>query len=248
MRYRLNGKRAFITGTNRGIGLKIVESFAKEGVNIVAHARKYSKLFEDKMKEISKENGVEIDTIYFDMSDVSCMKDSVKKLIGRRREIDILVNNAGVAHGGLFQMTAIDDIKKVFEVNLFGMMQLTQLLIRSMLRNGGAIINMASISGIELREGNCAYGVSKAGVIAFTKTLSAELASHGIRVNAVAPGLTDTDMATLMEKKAGINMVRETAMGRLAKPEEIAETVLFLASENASFISGQTIRVDGGEK
>lgn len=156
MRYRLKGKRAFITGTNRGIGLKIVESFAKEGVNIVAHARKYSKLFEDKMKEISKENGVEIDTIYFDMSDVSCMKDSVKKLIGRRREIDILVNNAGVAHGGLFQMTAIDDIKKVFEVNLFGMMQLTQLLIRSMLRNGGAIINMASISGIELREGNCA--------------------------------------------------------------------------------------------
>jgi 3-oxoacyl-[acyl-carrier protein] reductase len=167
--------------------------------------------------------------------------------VKQKLKIDILVNNAGVAHGGLFQMTSLDTVKAVFETNFFSFMKLSQLVARPMIqRKSGAIINMASISGMELRAGNVAYGTSKAAVIALTKTMSAELAPLGIRVNAVAPGLTDTDMAKQMEESAGQAMVQASSLNRLAKPEEIANAVLFLASGDAGFVTGEVLTVDGG--
>lgn len=241
------GKNILITGSSRGIGNATMRAFAAQGANIIAHARKKTEEFEQMTASIAKDNQVTVTPVYFDMTDSAAMKEEIKKIFKAKISIDVLVNNAGVAHGGLLQMTTVDEIRHVFECNYFSICELTQLVLRSMKRKkSGVIVNMASISGLELEAGNCAYGASKAALIGLTKTLSKEVALDGIRVNAVAPGLTDTDMATLMEDKAGEAMVRDTAIGRLAKKEEIVNAILFLASEDASFITGQVLRVDGG--
>jgi len=246
----LNGKTAIITGSNRGIGHTILETFAREGCSTIwAHVRCESVSFSNEVNVLSEKFGTEIIPVYFDMTDTELLRESIKNLIRSKKRIDILVNNAGIAHGGLFQMTPVQQIKDVFDVNFFAGMEITQLVTRIMTKQkSGSIINMASISGIDLKKGNCAYGVSKAAVIAWTKTLSSELGSYGVRVNAVAPGLTDTRMATLMEENAGMEMVNDSAFSRLGTPQEIANTVLFLASDLSSFINGQVIRVDGGRK
>lgn len=188
-----------------------------------------------------------ITCVYFDLTDEQSIKAAVKQFMKDKVKIDILVNNAGIAHGGLLQMTSMKEVRSVFEVNFFAALQMTQLVSRMMGRmGGGSIVNIASISGLDLEAGNCAYGTSKAALIALTKTAAKELAPLNIRVNAIAPGLTDTAMAQLMEEKAGEAMVRQTAFNRLAKPEEIADAVVYLASGKSSFITGQVLRVDGG--
>ncbi len=246
----LEGKNAIITGSNRGIGRSVLETFAKEGCKTVwAHARKETDEFTKDIASLSEKYGTEIIPVYFDLTDTNNLKLRIKEVIMSKKPIDILVNNAGVAHGGLFQMTSVSQIRDVFAVNLFAGMEITQLVSRVMTKQkSGSIINMSSISGLDLKAGNSAYGVSKAAVAAWTKTLSAELGPYGIRVNAVAPGLTNTRMADIMEKKAGHQMISESALGRLAFTQEIANVVAFLASNNASFISGQVIRTDGGRK
>ena len=144
-------------------------------------------------------------------------------------------------------MTSLAKIREVMDINLFSHMELTQLLARYIQRCGkGSIINISSISGLDLQAGNCAYGVSKAALIAFTRTLAAEIGPLGVRVNAICPGLTDTEMAGLMEAQAGKKMVERSVMNRLGKPEEIAAMAVFLASDAASFVNGEVIRVDGG--
>ena len=197
----LAGKTVFITGTNRGLGKAFVETFAANGANVIAHARKETSEFREFLNDAAQKNGVTITPVFFDMTDSAAMKDAVRSIVVAKTPVNILVNSAGVAHGGLFQMTSMEKIREVFAVNLFAHMELTQLLLRYMMRfSGGSIVNIASISGIDLKKGNCAYGVSKAALIAFTKTLAAEVASSGLRVNAVCPGLTNTDMASLMEE------------------------------------------------
>lgn len=243
----LRGKTAFITGTNRGLGRAFAEEFAKNGATVVAHARKETPEFVSACADMAARHGVEISPVFFDMTDSAAMKAAIRELVLARKPVHVLVNNAGVAHGGFFQMTSMETIRHVFDVNLFAHMELTQLLLRWMGKCGeGSIVNIASISGLDLKVGNCAYGVSKAALIAFTKTLAAECAPLGIRANAICPGLAATDMGAQMEEKAGKEMVARSAMKRLARPEEIARVAVFLASREASFVNGQIISVDGG--
>lgn len=243
----LKGKNALVTGTNRGIGRVIIEKFASQGVNIWAHARKKDEEFERRLGQLRDSYGVWIRPVYFDVTETELMKKEIMPIIKGGEKIDILVNNAGIAHGGFFSMTKIEKIKEVFDVNFFSVMELTQLILRKMMRQkSGAIINMSSIAAIHVRPGNSAYGVSKAAVKMWGETLAAEMATYGIRVNNIAPSLTDTDMACQMEAKAEERMIQNSAMKRLASPEEIANVVAFLASDEASFINGHTLIVDGG--
>ena len=243
----LREKTAIVTGANRGIGRAIVERFAQHGASMWAHARQATPEFTAAMAECAGRHGVEIQPVCFDVTDSSALKATLKEIIASGQPIDVLVNNAGVAHGGLFQMTPMTKIREVFEINFFAPLAISQAVAGLMRkRGGGSIINIASISGLDLKAGNVAYGTSKAALMAATRTLAAELGAQGIRVNAIAPGLTDTDMAGLMERKASIDMIERTSFKRLARPTEIADAAVFLASELASFVTGQVLRVDGG--
>ena len=244
----LKGKVALITGCNRGIGKSILKEFAKNGAKIFAHARKESEEFNSLISEISKEYNVEIVPLYFDMTDTVTMKTELKNKIFKEKEnINILVNSAGVFHVSSFVMTPISKIKEVFEINLFSQMELTQLILKLMLRQKqGSIINIGSIAGLDLPLAVSSYGVSKAALMAWTKTLALEAAQYGIRVNAIAPGLVDTKMGGLIDEKVQEEIINSCSMKRLANPDEIAKTAIFLASEDSSFINGQIIRVDGG--
>lgn len=247
----LKNKTALITGSNRGIGFSLLEKFATEGCNIYAHSRKTNIEFEKKAKEISIKNNIKIQHIHFDLQKSSEIRTAIMSIIKTKVPIDILVNSAGIIHGGLFQMTTVQTIKDVFSVNFFGMLEVTQLVSKYMIRKKhGSIINIASVAGIDLSAGNCAYGSSKAAVIAFSKTLSSELSTYGIRVNVVAPSLTDTEMAYTTEAKKEREILSDNKepFKRMAKPEEIANSVCFLASEKSSFINGEVIRVDGGNR
>ena len=247
----LKNNTALITGSNRGIGFSLLEKFASEGCDIYAHSRKYNIEFEKNTRLISDKYNVEIRHVYFDLLNSAEIKSAITTLIKTKVPIDILVNSAGIIHGGLFQMTNVQMIKDVFSVNFFGMLEVTQLVSKYMIRKkAGSIINIASVAGIDLSAGNCAYGTSKAAVIAFSKTLSSELSAYGIRVNVIAPSLTDTEMAYTNEAKKEREILSDNLepFKRMANPEEIANSVCFLASERSSFINGEVIRVDGGNK
>ena len=244
----LRGKTAFITGTNRGIGKALVTEFARNGADVIAHARSETPEFLDGLEKTASEYGVKIFPLFFDVTDSEAMKAAVRSLISSKIPVNILVNNAGAAHGGLFQMTGMAKIREIFDINLFAMMELTQFLLRYMIRNGqGAIINLGSVLGLDMPAGCCAYGLSKAAVMAFTQTLAAECGPLGVRVNAVAPATVDTRLPDQMDAKAVATMISQCAMKRRALPEEVAKTVVFLASEEASFVNGQILRIDGGK-
>lgn len=243
----LFGRTALVTGCNRGIGRAVAEELASQGANLVAHARREDPLFLADMNELAVLHGVKVHPIFFDIADTESMKAEVKKILEGGVQVDVLVNNAGVAHGGLFQMTPVSKVREVFDVNFFAQLEMMQLLIRHMIRNqSGSIINVSSIAGIDLHAGNIAYGVSKTALIAATKTIAAEVGAHGVRVNAIAPGMTDTDLASKFGEKAMDQAKRESAAKRLAKVGEVAQVVAFLASDRSSFVNGEVIRIDGG--
>lgn len=245
----LNGKTAIITGCNRGIGLEILRLFAKEGANIYACIREPKEAFEKEIKEIENQQGVVIEPVYFDLSSEEQIKEGIASIIKRKIPIDILVNNAGVPFGASFQMTSSSKLKEVFQINYFAQIQIMQMISRVMVKQKkGSIINMASVGGIEAEPGYLAYGSSKAALIWATRCLAKEVGVSGIRVNAVAPGLTETNMGHFKSEEEQENVLKRTPLGRMALPEEIADMVLFLASDKAAYITGQVIQVDGGRR
>lgn len=250
----LQGKNAVVTGCSRGIGRAIVECFAENGANVWAHARKETAEFQEFCREVSCKNQVEVAPIYFDMTDDAGMKEAVKTIHQQKKwggGIDILVNNAGILSGtnAIFLMTKFEDVAQVMNVNFMAAMKFTQLVSKFMIRQkSGSIINISSVAGLYGHPGQWAYAASKSALIGATLTLASEYGGMGIRVNAVAPGLTRTAMADAPEADFRERMVQETMLGRLAEPREIANVAAFLASDLSSYVTGQVIQVNGGLK
>lgn len=244
----LRDKTAIITGSSRGIGKSILKTFAQNGSNIWTCSRKPTEEFENEIAELSKNYGVTITPLYFDLGNQEQVKEAMKKLFSSKQKIDILVNNAGMTSpNALFLMSSIDMMREVFEVNFFSQMLITQYIVRLMVKyKTGSIVNVASIAGIDGNPGQLEYVSSKAAIIGATKKLADELAEHNIRVNAVAPGIIQTDMIDRMSEEVLQKNLLQTNMKRLGQPNEVAEAVLFFASDMSSFITGQVLRVDGG--
>ena len=238
---------AVITGANRGIGLSTVEVFAREHATIWACARQKSDEFEEKIKEISRKFGSNITPVYFDVAHPDEIKFSMKQIGTISKKIDILVNNAGVSVETFFNMTTPEVMQHTMNVNFLAQVQLAQIASRYMMKQKkGSIVNIASVSGIVSKQGGMAYGSSKAAVIFATKTMAQELGKYGIRVNSVSPGFIDTDMWINRDDAVRNEILAKTPLGRIGLPEEVAETILFLASDKSSYITSQNIIVDGG--
>ncbi|SEW31000.1 3-oxoacyl-[acyl-carrier protein] reductase [Ruminococcaceae bacterium KH2T8] len=243
----LEGKTAVITGCNRGIGKAILKDFAENGANIIALVRNSSESFDEYTAELAEECKVSITKVYAELSDEDSVKNAARKIMGMKVPIDILVCNAGV---GLplssLAMTKMEVIKNVFEINLFSQMLLTQQLSRNMMRNRkGSIIYISSSAAYD-GGANIEYSASKAAILGEVKRLAVEYGPFNIRVNAVAPGLTATDMGNSMDEEEEKKALEMNVMKRKGDPKEIADAVTFLASDMSSFITAQILRVDGG--
>ena len=243
----MKGKNAIVTGARRGIGRAVVKEFAQNGINICACASRENSDFEADMQTLAEEYHIWIKPVYFDLQREDEIKNAVKTILGEKQPIDILVNNAGIPSGGTMQMTSMDTLRQVLEINFVAQIYLIQLISRAMMRRKcGSIINMGSVGGIEAREGYLAYGSSKAAFLWATRSISKELAKYNIRVNAVAPGLIETDMGGYKKEEEQEKIINAISMKRWGQPEEIAKAVLFLASEDSSFMTGAVLNVDGG--
>jgi len=240
----LKGKTAFVTGAARGIGKVIAELFVRNGAVVYANARKDNSL-DDLLKECEGLSG-KIIPVYFDVTDADASKNAVMRIKSESGKLDCLVNNAGVTQDALIGMIDKKTVRDVFETNVFAVLELTQLAARIMIRQkGGSIINMASIMGIKGNKGQLVYSASKGAVIAMTKAAAKELAPQNIRVNAVAPGMIDTEMFRSIGVEKAAERLGNIGMGRLGTPEDVAKTCLFLASDLSEYVTGQIIGVDG---
>lgn len=244
----LKNKLAVITGSNRGIGLSILKKFSRNGADIIACSRRKNEAFEKLILEISKKYNNKITPVYFDLSNDKEIDEGIEKINSISNKVEIIVNNAGINQVSLFQMTPIEKIREIFNINFFSHLRITQKLMKIMIKNKkGTIINISSNAATECDAGRVGYSTSKAALIAFTKVLSKELGNFNIRVNAVAPGLTNTEMMGKdVSKKIVEEAIKRVALKRPAQPEEISDVVMFLASDLSNYISGEVIFVTGG--
>lgn len=245
---QLDGKNAIITGARSGIGLATLQLFAQNGCNCWAVIHRDDNEFLNKIKQLEEAYGAWIKPIYMELDNSESIKEGVKEIVKEKHSIDILVNAAGiVSPNRLFSMTKMEDIRNVMEVNFFSAIELTQLVCRTMMRQRkGSIVNIASIAAWGEDTSQMEYAASKAALVIATKKLARELGSAGIRVNAVAPGLTQTKMLDVLEADAEKQIKKGLGLHRFGTPEEIAEVCLFLASDKSSYVTGETIKVDGG--
>mgnify|MGYP003586302207 CR=1 FL=1 len=243
----LKGKTVVVTGCLQGIGRATLDLFATHGADIFACCLHETEEFSDHISKLSTDNHVEIIPIYFDLMIDESIKHAARDIQKAKKPVDILVNIAGMTRDSLFPMITMDQMKSVFQVNFFSQILFSQYIIKLMLRNEkGSVINLSSISALDGNPGQLVYAASKAAIIAATKTMSAELAPKGIRVNAVAPGVIDTAMTAVVPQDAMDQLLMKSDLKRKGLPEEVANVILYLASDLSSFVTGQTIRVDGG--
>jgi len=246
----LQGKNVVITGCARGIGRSMLAAFTENGAGVWACARTPSPEFEKVAADLSSAHGVRVTPLYFDVAVAAGMKEAVKAIMASKIPVDALVNNAGITYNALFQMTSLEKMREVFEVNFFGPVAFTQLIVKLMVRQkAGSIINVSSTAALDANPGRGAYGASKAALACMTRAMAHELAEHGIRSNAIAPGITDTDMVGQSMSEATVAAaVEQTKLKRMGKPSEIAAAAMFLASDYSSYVTGEVLRVDGGLK
>lgn len=240
----LTGKTALVTGASRGIGKAIATLFAAEGALVYANARTPGSL--ENISAACREQQQTLRPVYFDVCDTAAARANLMTIKKETGRLDILVNNAGVMFSSLLGMTPGENVRNLFAVNVFAPLELIQLAGKLMLRQkSGSIINLASIVGERGNAGQAAYAASKGAVSALTRSASHELAPHGIRVNAVAPGYIDTDMFNAENQNAREQALSRVRLGRIGTPQDVAKVCLFLASDLSSYVSGQIIAVDG---
>ena len=245
----LSNKTAFITGCNRGIGKSILDKFILNNANIICAVRKIDKDFLEYIENQRKNKDTKIRVIEIDLLDITKIKNSLQFLYDSKEKIDILVNNAGVADGSIFEMSSIEKIKEIFEINFFSQLKLTQLLIRFLKKSKEAsIINMGSISGIIPERGTIGYGSSKASLMFATKVMANELSGYNIRVNAIAPNIIKTEMLNDMDTKTKEIFINQSFLKREGDVQDVSSLALYLASNESKYINGQIIRLDGGIK
>ncbi len=243
----LKGKNVIITGTNRGIGKAMLEEFARNGANIWAHARVETPEFLAVVNALAEKHEVKIWPIFFELTDYEAMKTAVKSIMDSKIPVDALINNAGITYNALFQMSTVEHLRNQLEVNFISVYIFTQYISKLMVRRKkGSIVNIASTAAFDGNSGKSVYGAAKAAVAAMTDSIAAELGESGIRANCIAPGITETDMLASMPEAVVAEAKATADMRRGGKPSEIATTAVFLASDLSSYVTGQTIRVDGG--
>jgi 3-oxoacyl-[acyl-carrier protein] reductase len=242
----LKQKNVVVTGANRGIGFAIAKTFAAHGAHVFACMRS---LNPDVLQRLAPDGEPDrIKGVTLDLGEESSIKSAIKEIASLTgNKVDVLVNNAGTASGGLFQMMPIPELRRVFEINFFGQILLTQGLSRLMTRHrSGSIINIAS-TAVEIADpGTLAYGTSKSAFSRASQSMATELGGSGVRVNTISPGVTKTDMYDQMSPEARERLINTAALKRAAEPQDIANVALFLASDLSCFVTGQTLRVDGG--
>lgn len=244
---KLENKTALITGAGRGIGRSIAEKYAQEGANLFLNATRLETL--EETKSLVSKYGTKIELCPMDVSNREGVEKMVQQAVDSFGKIDILVNNAGIHRGSLFQDYKFEDFDAMMKVNVYGVFNVTQFVIRHMLENkSGKIINIASTAGKWASFGQSGYNTSKHAVVGMTRCLALEVGSSGINVNAICPGVVETDMlGSGPQKEAVIEAVSQrVALGRIIQPEEVAGLALYLASADADGMTGQSILLDAG--
>ena len=242
----LENKVVLVTGASRGIGKAIALQLAAEGAKIAINFAGNTAKAEEVKTEIES-NGGEALLVQADVASAEAVDDMVKKVVDAWGKIDILVNNAGITRDGLLMRMKDSDFDEVISTNLKGVYNCTKSVSKLMIKQrSGRIVNMASIVALIGNAGQTNYAAAKAGIIGFSKSAAKEFAARGITVNVVAPGFIETDMTAVLSDNVKEAMLKDIPLGRVGKPEDIANAVKFLVSEQASYITGQILRVDGG--
>jgi 3-oxoacyl-[acyl-carrier protein] reductase len=238
----LSGKTAFVTGSTRGIGLAIAQTLYAAGAGVAIVGRQVGRA-----QEVAANLGDRAAGVGCDVAREEQVTAAIAAAEAALGPIDLLVNNAGLTRDNILLRLSEQDWDAVLEANLKGAFHTTRAVMKGMMkRRAGRIINMSSIVGLTGNKGQANYAASKAGLIGFTKSIAKEYASRNILVNCIAPGFIETDMTASLPDEARATLLEQIALGRLGRPEDVAGTVLFLASDLAAYITGQVIVVDGG--
>ena len=242
----LDGKVAYVTGSTRGIGWATARLLAQRGASVIVHGNADRHQLEERVDQLRAE-GATASGVLADVADPAAIAAAHRQILSEHKRLDVLVNNAGILDDALLGMIGTEAAAKVFDVNALGVLHNMQGASRLMARSGGgSIVNVSSIIGVVGNTGQVAYGGSKAAVIGMTRSAAKELAPKQIRVNAVAPGFIDTDMAHQLPPELYAERVASVKMGRVGTPEDVANVILFLASDLSAYVTGQVIGVDGG--